>query len=199
VALNARANQYTPVRVSSLTPGLEPWSPLMWSEITLSMWPHMKPYRRRRRCDYRRRPGSPATSRRAVLPDTGRTHRGLRVAPVRKHNRLFLCLSSVQRLLNTTLQITTILRHPTGCVCVSCFVFSYLDKQRLFQICLLRYQIWSFCGDMIWWSLLGLPAASEYLKNTTFRGLTSSPSSGKIDIGFTWWRGWSQSPKRHIF
>ena len=120
MAFNARANQYTPVRVSSLTPGLEPWSPLMRSEITLSMWPHMKPYRRWKRCDYRRRPGSPATSRRALLPDTGRTHRGLRVAPVRKHNRLFLCLSSVQRLSNTTLQITAILRHPTGCVCVSC-------------------------------------------------------------------------------
>ena len=33
------------------------------------------------------------------------------------------------------------------------------------------YKIWNFRGDMIWWSLLALPAASEYLKNTTFREL----------------------------
>jgi hypothetical protein len=37
--------------------------------------------------------------------------------------------------------------------------------------------IWSFRGDMIWWNLLGLPAASEYLKKYDVSGTDSLPET----------------------
>jgi hypothetical protein len=60
-------------------------------------------------------------------------------------------------------------------VCFSNLRVHYHTSSTRLQV-IISYKIWNFRRDMIWWSLLGLPVASEYLKSMMFRGLTTSPS-----------------------